>query len=160
MDTINLVHRNGNRAGGRNGHTQPSDTLVMVDLSSLPWPGKPGTTTPEDLFAAGYAACFAVRWISPPSNTRRTRAARPSRARRPSDRAKAEASVWRRCCASKTKPGPGRSCRWFRKYEKICPYSHATRNNVNVTFEGRRRLTAIRPSVGAPKALARICVCL
>lgn len=48
-------------AGGRNGHTQNADGLVSVDLSvpkAMGGPGKPGTTTPEDLFAAGYAACF------------------------------------------------------------------------------------------------------
>ncbi|MES2983949.1 MAG: Ohr family peroxiredoxin [Pseudomonadota bacterium] len=47
--------------GGRNGHTQNSDGLVSVDLSvpkAMGGPGKPDTTTPEDLFAAGYAACF------------------------------------------------------------------------------------------------------
>ncbi len=47
--------------GGRNGHTKSDDGLVGVDLSvpvSMGGPGKPGTTTPEHLFAAGYAACF------------------------------------------------------------------------------------------------------
>jgi lipoyl-dependent peroxiredoxin len=47
--------------GGRNGHTKNSDGLVSVDLSvpkAMGGPGKPNTTTPEDLFAAGYAACF------------------------------------------------------------------------------------------------------
>lgn len=47
--------------GGRNGHTQSDDGVVSVDLSipkALGGPGKPGTTTPEDLFAAGYAACL------------------------------------------------------------------------------------------------------
>jgi lipoyl-dependent peroxiredoxin len=55
--------------GGRNGHTKSSDGLVSVDLSvpkAMGGPGKPGTTTPEDLFAAGYAACFggAVDYMS------------------------------------------------------------------------------------------------
>jgi Ohr subfamily peroxiredoxin len=48
-------------AGGRNGHTESSDGLVKADLSvpkEAGGPGKPGTTTPEHLFAAGYAACF------------------------------------------------------------------------------------------------------
>lgn len=48
--------------GGRNGTTESSDGLVKANLSvpkSMGGPGKPGTTTPEDLFAAGYAACFA-----------------------------------------------------------------------------------------------------
>jgi osmotically inducible protein OsmC len=47
--------------GGRNGHTQSSDGIVSVDLSvpkAMGGPGKPGATTPEDLFGAGYAACF------------------------------------------------------------------------------------------------------
>lgn len=47
--------------GGRNGHTQNDNGLVSVDLSIpkvMGGPGKPNTTTPEDLFAAGYAACF------------------------------------------------------------------------------------------------------
>ena len=47
--------------GGRDGHTRNSDGVVNLDLSipkSMGGPGKPGATTPEDLFAAGYAACF------------------------------------------------------------------------------------------------------
>jgi Ohr subfamily peroxiredoxin len=47
--------------GGRNGHTKSADGVVSVDLSvpkAMGGPGKAGTTTPEDLFAAGYAACF------------------------------------------------------------------------------------------------------
>ena len=47
--------------GGRNGHVRSGDGLVSVDLSipkSLGGPGRAGATTPEHLFAAGYAACF------------------------------------------------------------------------------------------------------
>ena len=47
--------------GGRNGHSEAQDHSVAVDLSvpkAMGGPGKPGTTTPEHLFAAGYAACF------------------------------------------------------------------------------------------------------
>jgi lipoyl-dependent peroxiredoxin len=55
--------------GGRNGHTQSSDGQVSVDLSvprAMGGPGRPNTTTPEELFAAGYAACFgsAVEFVS------------------------------------------------------------------------------------------------
>lgn len=47
--------------GGRNGRAQSSDGVISVDLSvpkALGGSGKAGTTTPEDLFAAGYAACL------------------------------------------------------------------------------------------------------
>ncbi len=47
--------------GGRNGHSETSDHSVSVNLSvrkGMGGPGLPGTTTPEHLFAAGYAACF------------------------------------------------------------------------------------------------------
>lgn len=55
--------------GGRNGHTEADDKVVSVDLSvpkSMGGPGKPNTTTPEHLFAAGHAACFggAVDYVA------------------------------------------------------------------------------------------------
>lgn len=56
-----LVTAHATSVGGRNGHTQSGDGLVSVDLSvpkAMGGPGKPGATTPEHLFAAGYAACF------------------------------------------------------------------------------------------------------
>src|SRR5690606_21432069 len=62
MDTIKPVFTTSATAtGGRNGHTESSDGLVKADLSvpkEMGGPGKPGTATPEHLFAAGYAACF------------------------------------------------------------------------------------------------------
>lgn len=48
--------------GGRNGHSATPDGVLSVDLSipkAMGGPGKPGTTTPEDLFAVGYSACFS-----------------------------------------------------------------------------------------------------
>src|SRR5271165_1992234 len=62
MDTIKpLFTATATATGGRNGHTQASDGSVSADLSvpkAMGGPGKPGTATPEHLFAAGYAACF------------------------------------------------------------------------------------------------------
>jgi Ohr subfamily peroxiredoxin len=46
--------------GGRNGHVTSSDGVLDLNLSvpkGLGGPGKP-FTNPEQLFAAGYAACF------------------------------------------------------------------------------------------------------
>jgi Ohr subfamily peroxiredoxin len=53
--------------GGRAGHVETEDGLFSADLA-LPRElgGKGGATNPEQLFAAGYAACFenAVRFIA------------------------------------------------------------------------------------------------
>jgi Ohr subfamily peroxiredoxin len=44
---------------GRNGHTRSSDGLVDLDLATpVEMGGAGGATNPEQLFAAGYAACF------------------------------------------------------------------------------------------------------
>src|SRR5260221_8479676 len=62
MDKIKpLFTATATATGGRNGHTESSDGIVKADLSvpkEMSGPGKPGTATPEHLFAAGYAACF------------------------------------------------------------------------------------------------------
>jgi lipoyl-dependent peroxiredoxin len=53
--------------GGRNGHAESSDGLLRVDLATpKELGGEGGATNPEQLFAAGYAACFesAVRLIA------------------------------------------------------------------------------------------------
>src|SRR5258707_7570587 len=62
MDTIKpLFTATATATGGRNGYTESSDGVVKANLSvpkEMGGPGKPGTATPEHLFAAGYAACF------------------------------------------------------------------------------------------------------
>jgi osmotically inducible protein OsmC len=53
--------------GGRNGHVETSDGLLRLDLA-MPKElgGQGGGTNPEELFAAGYAACFetAMRHVA------------------------------------------------------------------------------------------------
>jgi Ohr subfamily peroxiredoxin len=45
--------------GGRDGHTETDDGQLSVELRTPPELGGPGGgTNPEQLFAAGYAACF------------------------------------------------------------------------------------------------------
>src|SRR3954469_15059801 len=55
--------------GGRKGHSETTDHSVSVNLSvrkEMGGPGLPNTTTPEHLFAAGYAACFggAIEFVA------------------------------------------------------------------------------------------------
>ena len=48
--------------GGRDGHVTSSDGVIDVDLTKprgLGGPERAGTTNPEQLFASGYSACFA-----------------------------------------------------------------------------------------------------
>jgi Ohr subfamily peroxiredoxin len=62
MALTKLLHTShASSTGGRNGHTQSADGMISVDLSvpkDMGGPGKPNTSTPEDLFAAGYSACL------------------------------------------------------------------------------------------------------
>ena len=47
--------------GGRAGHIKSDDGVLDLPLSlpkGMGGPGTPGTSNPEQLFAAGYAACF------------------------------------------------------------------------------------------------------
>lgn len=55
-----LYQAEASATGGRNGHVRSSDGLVDFDLSIPKEMGGPGgaLTNPEQLFAAGYAACF------------------------------------------------------------------------------------------------------
>ena len=141
MDKINpLFTATATAVGGRNGHTETSDGVVKADLSvprELGGPGKPGAATPEHLFAAGYAACFGGSLDFVANQKKR-------------DAGKAKIT-----CAVTIGPREGGGfgiavkirvedksiaqaelAAFVREaHEKICPYSHATRGNVDVAFE-------------------------
>jgi osmotically inducible protein OsmC len=141
MDRIKpLFTATATATGGRNGRTESSDGTVKADLSvpkEMGGPGKPGTATPEHLFAAGYAACFggALDYVA--------------------KQKKRDASKARVTCAVSIGPRDGGGFGLAVKlrvedrslpktnlaalakeaHEQICPYSHATRNNVDVQLE-------------------------
>ena len=141
MDKIKPVFTaTATATGGRNGHTEASDGTVRADLSvpkAMGGPGKPGTTTPEHLFAAGYAACFggAIDFV-----------ARQHKKDASKTKVTADVSIGPRDgggfgLAVKLRvedaslPQAELVALANEAHEKICPYSHATRNNVNVEFE-------------------------
>ncbi len=126
--------------GGRNGHSETSDGSVSVALSvpkELGGAAKPGTTTPEHLFATGYAACFggALDFVA-------------KQKKKDATKAKITCSV---SIGPRKKGGFGISATMRiedtsipkkvltelvkETHETICPYSHATRNNMDVSFE-------------------------
>jgi len=141
MDKIKpLFTATATATGGRNGHTAADDGTVAVDLSvpkAMGGPGKPGTATPEHLFAAGYAACFggALDYVA--------------------KQHKKDATKTKITCAVSIGPREGGGFGLAVKlhvedaslpqvdldalaqeaHEKICPYSHATRGNVDVALD-------------------------
>jgi len=76
VDTIKPLFTATATASAANGHTESDDGMVKADLSvpkAMGRPGKPGTATPEHLFAAGYAACFggALDYVASSTRGRR-----------------------------------------------------------------------------------------
>ena len=141
MDTIKpLFTATATATGGRNGHTASDDGMVSVNLSvpkAMGGPGKPDTATPEHLFAAGYAACFggAIEFVA-------------------SQHKKDVAGTVVTCSTSvgpregggfgiavtmhvkiPTLPTAEAQALVQETHEKICPYSHATRGNIDFALE-------------------------
>lgn len=141
MDTIKPVFTaTATATGGRNGHTQADDGSVGADLSvpkAMGGPGKPGTTTPEHLFAAGYAACFggALDFVAKQHKKDATAATVTCAVSiGPRDAGGFGLEVKMRV-EDKSLSQSDLEALAKEAHEQICPYSHATRNNVSVEFE-------------------------
>ena len=141
MDTIKpLYTATATAVGGRNGHTESSDHIVAFDLSvpkEMGGPGKPGTATPEHLFAAGYAACFggAIDFVAKQHKQDATKAKVTCAVSiGPRDGGGFGIAV-KMGVEDKSLPQAELAKLVKEAHEKICPYSHATRNNVDVKFE-------------------------
>jgi len=141
MDTIKpLFTATATSTGGRNGHTEASDGSVSANLSvpkAMGGPGKPGTTTPEHLFAAGYAACFGVAldYVAKQHKKDATGAAVTCAVSiGPRDGGGFGLSV-KLHVEDKGLAQTDLDALAKEAHEKICPYSHATRGNVRVDFE-------------------------
>lgn len=123
--------------GGREGHAVTDDSKVDVTLSTPKELGGGGGagTNPEQLFAAGYAACFlgAIRFVAGKEKITVT------------EDAKVESSVgigprddgtgFGLVVALKaTLPGLDRAAAedLVKRADVVCPYSHATRGNIQV----------------------------
>lgn len=140
MDTIKpLFTATATVTGGRNGHAEAADGSVKADLSvpkEMGGPGRPGTTTPEHLFATGYAACFggALDFVA-------------KKQKKDAAKAKITCSVSigprdgggfgiavKMQVEDKSLPQAELAALTKEAHEQICPYSHATRGNVPVDF--------------------------
>src|ERR1700683_1050679 len=141
MDSIKpLFTATATASGGRNGHTEASDGSVRADLSvpkAMGGPGKPNTTTPEHLFAAGYAACFggALDFVGKQHKKDAAKASITAEVSiGPRDAGGFGLAVKLRV-ADSTLPQSELAALAKEAHEKICPYSNATRNNIDVRLD-------------------------
>lgn len=126
-------------SGGRNGHTQTTDGSVIADLApprALGGQRRPHTTTPEHLLASAYAACFA-------------RALESVAEQRNHDTAKTtitcavtlgthntgEFGLAIKIRVEDKEIAQGELQTLMMRAFKICPYSQATRGNIDVVLE-------------------------
>jgi lipoyl-dependent peroxiredoxin len=135
-----LVTATAVNTGGRNGHSETTDHSVSVNLSvrkEMGGPGLPNTTTPEHLFAAGYAACFggAIDFLA---HQHKKNAAGTA--------VTCDVSVGPREGGGfgiavklhvKMPALPLEEARVLvqEAHEKVCPYSHATRGNIDLALD-------------------------
>ena len=141
MDKIKtLFTATATSTGGRNGQTKAADGSVSANLSvpkEMGGPGKPNTTTPEHLFAAGYAACYggAIDFVGKQQKKDASKAKVTCAVSiGPRDGGGFGLAVKMRV-EDKSLPQAELAALAREAHEKICPYSHATRGNVNVQFE-------------------------
>ena len=119
--------------GGRDGMARSSDGRLDIKLSP---PGGPGTgTNPEQLFAAGWSACFIGAM---------GRAASEMKVALPADRAvdaevdlgTTDGAFFLQARLTISLPGldPEVARQVVEAAHQICPYSKATRGNIDVTL--------------------------
>ncbi|MBW8725919.1 MAG: organic hydroperoxide resistance protein [Inquilinus limosus] len=119
--------------GGRDGLARSSDGRLDLKLSP---PGGPGTgTNPEQLFAAGWSACFIGAM---------GRAATELKVTLPADRAvdaevdlgTTDGAFFLQARLTVSLPGLDRETarKVVEAAHQICPYSKATRGNIDVTL--------------------------
>jgi Ohr subfamily peroxiredoxin len=119
---------------GRNGHVDSSDGVLHLDLA-MPGSGKPGATNPEQLFAAGYSACFGQAILGVAGRDK----LKPSAVRVTADvTLNVEGHDYSLAVKLKAKiDGVERAEaeQLMQKAHQVCPYSKAIRNNVPVELE-------------------------
>ena len=135
--SVNVLYRTSARAtGGRDGHSATLDGAVDVKLSIPKELGGPGGTgvNPEQLFATGYAACFlgAMKFVASqggpkvPADTTVTATVGIG--------PRSEGGFGLDIALEISAPGLARAEaeELVAKAHQVCPYSNATRNNVDV----------------------------
>ena len=126
--------------GGRTGTSKTSDGRLEVDLSTpkeLGGEGGPGTN-PEQLFAAGYSACFigAIKAVAGRQKIKVPNDVSISADVSIGPLTGKEGAFAIEVALSVTIPGMDRSAaeKLVADAHEVCPYSNATRGNVDVSL--------------------------
>ena len=123
--------------GGRSGHSQTDDAILSVDVRPPKEMGGPGgATNPEQLFAVGYAACFqsALGVVA----RRQGVDTAGSLVEADVTIGSVEGGRYGLAVALRVRI-PGQDIASTRSLaaaaHQVCPYSNATRGNIEVTIE-------------------------
>jgi Ohr subfamily peroxiredoxin len=124
--------------GGREGHARTSDGRLDVDLdvpSEMGGSGGPGTN-PEQLFAAGYAACFQSALLRFASGRKLDLSESRITARVGIGLLKSIGGFGLRVWLDLDAPQIDRAeaLELMERAHEACPYSRATRGNIEVTL--------------------------
>jgi lipoyl-dependent peroxiredoxin len=134
---VNVLYRTSARAtGGRDGHSATLDGAVDVKLSTPKELGGAGGSgvNPEQLFATGYAACFlgAMKFVASQGGPKVPADATVTAAVGIGPRSEGGFGIT--VALEIALPGVERAAAeaLVAKAHEVCPYSNATRNNVDV----------------------------
>ena len=133
MKTLYTAHATA--TGGREGRAETNDGQLSVTLSR-PGGNKPGTN-PEQLFACGYAACFggALDFVAKQQKLDATKATIECAVSIGPRESVGFGLAVKLKIIDKSLPQAQLTALANEAHEKICPYSNATRNNVDVQLE-------------------------
>ena len=123
--------------GGRNGHVRSSDDLIQLDLA-MPGDGQDpeGKSSPEQLFASGYSACFDGAFNLMAKNAKKDVESRTT-AHVSLDKDKEDDGVKLsvKLVVEVSGVTQEEAEDLLKKTHEFCPYSKATRGNIDVELE-------------------------
>jgi Ohr subfamily peroxiredoxin len=121
---------------GRNGHVSSDDGILDFDVRMPEKLGGPGgSTNPEQLFAAGYAACFhsALRLVAGQLGIDTTESAVSATVHLGST-ADGGFGIGVELDVSLPNATAEQAQQAVEQAHKVCPYSNATRDNIDVAL--------------------------
>jgi Ohr subfamily peroxiredoxin len=121
--------------GGRDGHVKSSDGIIDLNLSvpkEMGGPGKPGTSNPEQLFASGYSACFAgaIGYVAGQKHQKLNTIQVTAHVTFGTDESGFRLAVELKSHLPDVDKATAEKL--VEEAHQVCPYSKATRNNIDV----------------------------